>query len=420
MTTRRPPLLLRMIEERHHRDDDDRPLREIRTPPEHLRPGDIEQRACPYAGTRHGQPMNSAALRQMSTHWDAVIDALAMVRGLYVDARGPAPLDLLDVWRLSQYGAALPWFYLLRLERSIPGFAAVLAKANQGVGLWAQRVLVDAMAGAPPPAMTADAIVASAEANGTLLGEVEACAGSPAMMRRFFDALLTGAGGGETPAVAELTTRGADLAGFAAHYTNLKLVWWLLTLARRFVYADLAAAVPSDHPAAAALCALREDACDPPDFFLVGPADPAAVPRPARAAWLAGLARLVVPLAPADGDRALIACAAAVAVAAGEEPAVPSALLDDAREQVGGAAPAVASALATFARLDAILADAARAIETGLRGDGTTASFDAATRDRLLSTPGRTTVAALAPRWAAVVDDLRENPMPGSVGMPRR
>lgn len=62
-------LVARMIEERFHRDVEDRPIREGRTPSEHLREGDIEYRTCPYAGARHqhANPMNVSALRQMAT-----------------------------------------------------------------------------------------------------------------------------------------------------------------------------------------------------------------------------------------------------------------------------------------------------------------------------------------------------------------
>jgi hypothetical protein len=313
------PLLLRMLEERHHRDADDRPLCEVRTPPEHLRPGDLIHRACPYPGSRHGRPMNVAALAQMSSHWDDVVDTLALLRTRYAAPRPEAAPELLDVWRVSQFAASLPWFFLLRRDQAIPGFAAALAKATQGVGLWAQRVLVERLAGGPAPAITAAAIAASAEATGLLVGEVEACAGSEAMIRRFLEALLTGRPRAEGPAVAALAAAGDEVVGFAAHYTNLKLVWWLLALGRRFVYADLAAAVPAGHPLGAALVELRDGPGDPPDLFLFGPAEPAAVARPARGAWLTGLAGLVEPLAPDGSDRVLGAVARAVAGAVGAE-----------------------------------------------------------------------------------------------------
>lgn len=398
------PLLLRMLEERHHRDADDRPLCEVRTPPEHLRPGDLIHRACPYPGSRHGRPMNVAALAQMSSHWDDVVDTLAVLRTRYAAARPEAAPELLDVWRVSQFAASLPWFFLLRRDQPIPGFAAALAKATQGVGLWAQRILVERLAGGPAPAMTAAAIAASAEATGLLVGEVEACAGSEAMIRRFLEALLTGRPRAEGPAVAALAAAGDEVERFAAHYTNLKLVWWLLALARRFVYADLAAAVPAGHPLGAALVELRDGPGDPPDFFLVGPADPAAVARPVRGAWLTGLAGLVEPLAPDGSDRVLGAVARAVAGAVGAEEPPAATLTDEAATTVGpDAAPAVAQALATYVHLDRLLGLAATAVEAGLRGDGTEVHFPPALRDRLIAAPARAVVTQLAPRTIAAL-----------------
>jgi hypothetical protein len=44
-------LVVRMVEEQFHRDDEDRPLREGRTPAEHLRPGDIEYKPARAAST---------------------------------------------------------------------------------------------------------------------------------------------------------------------------------------------------------------------------------------------------------------------------------------------------------------------------------------------------------------------------------
>jgi hypothetical protein len=224
------------------------------------------------------------------------------------------------------------------------------------------------------------------------------------MIRRFLEALLTGRPRAEGPAVAALAAAGDEVERFAAHYTNLKLVWWLLALARRFVYADLAAAVPAGHPLGAALVELRDGPGDPPDFFLVGPADPAAVARPVRGAWLTGLAGLVEPLAPDGSDRVLGAVARAVAGAVGAEEPPAATLTDEAATTVGpDAAPAVAQALATYVHLDRLLGLAATAVEAGLRGDGTEVHFPPALRDRLIAAPARAVVTQLAPRTIAAL-----------------
>jgi hypothetical protein len=137
-------LVLRMVEEQFHRDaEDDRPVREGRTPAEYLRDGEIEYRTCPYSGSRSGQPMNVSALRQMGTRWDEIVDALALLRAAYAEARGSYTPDLMDVWRVSQLGSALPWFHILRAaDARAPAYAAALSKITLGTGIMTQRLYV--------------------------------------------------------------------------------------------------------------------------------------------------------------------------------------------------------------------------------------------------------------------------------------
>ncbi|MBK9035541.1 MAG: hypothetical protein IPL61_30505 [Myxococcales bacterium] len=403
--------ILQMIEEQFHRDADDRPLRESRTPAAHLRPDDLQHRTCPYAGSRfqHARPMNVAALRQTSTHWSDLVDALALVRTLHAEQRGDGPPDLMDVWRTSQLAAALPWFYILRSEgrERAPGFAAALAKATQGVGVWAQELLAETLArGDAIPTLTAAKILASAEATGALIGEVEVCAGSEAMLRRFFETLVAGAPALTTAPLVRLAAERAEVLRFGAHYANLKLLLWLHALARQFVYADLIAALGPTHALAPAVRGLADDGCEPSDFVMIGPPEPAAVPRASRAAWLTGLAGLVVPLAPDGSDAALVTAALALAHVSGADgPAAErDALAAEVMAVTGvAAAPAAlaASALATFARLDAILGAVAATVEAGFRGTVGAAAparaFDAAARDRLQASPPRAVFARLAP-----------------------
>lgn len=401
-----PPWVVRMVAEQFHRDDEGRLLRESRAPA-HVRPGEIQHRTCPYAGERrqHPCPMNASALRQTAAHWSDIVDALALLRLIHAEQRGPGAPGLMDLWRVSQLGSALPWFYLLRASSGerCPAFAAALAKATQGVGLWAQRALAEQLAGAPPVELTAVGILAAVEASGTLVGEAEVCAGSEAMLRRFFDVLVDGTPTVTSPALARLAAEQADVLTFGAHYASFKLLLWILSLARHFVYSDLLAAVGPHHPLAAPLGALRDAGCDPPDFFLIAPPEPAAVPLANRAAWLDGVATLVVPLAPDGSDGALRAAALAIAHVSGASIA-PAELVAEVRTSAcidEHHATIVARALLTYARLDAILGEVAAAVELGFRcGDrGATppTRFDAAARDALIATPPRAVLARLAP-----------------------
>lgn len=397
--------ILRMIEEQYHRDDEDRLIREGRTPREYIRPGEIEYRTCPYAGSRHqhASPMNVSALRQMSAHWDDVLASLALMRVAYVEQRGPAmpaAPELMDLWRVGQLGSALPWFYLLRGdgETRAPAYAAALAKVTLGVGLWAQRLLVDLLAGVwTPVELTPQAIYDSTDGNGTLIGETEVCSGPEKMMIRFFEVLVAGTPETTSPAIDALTLERERALLFGAHYTNLKLLLWIHFLARRFVYADLIAAL-GPRPE---LVELRDGGCEPPDFFVVGPPDHAAVPPTGRAVWIGQLAALVVPMAPDGSDRALHASAIAIGLALGTTRPAPetAAALARLHGLDPDAAALAARALATYERLDAILGEVAATVEDAFRRADPDASpagpIDAAARDRLLVQPPRAVLAAL-------------------------
>lgn len=395
--------ILRMIEEQSHRDAEGRLIREGRTPPQFVQPGEIEYKACPYSGARLGQPMNVSALRQMSAHWDDILAALAVVRVAYAEQRGaamPAAPALLDLWRVGQLGSALPWFYLLRGdgETRAPVYAAALAKVTLGVGLWAQRLLVDQLSGAwTPIPLTPQAIYASTESNGTLLGETEVCSGPEKLMLRFFEVLVAGTPETTSPPIAALVLERERVMLFGAHYANFKLLLWIHFLARRFVYADLIAAL-GRRPA---LVELFEGACEPPDFFTVGPPDPAAVAPAQRALWLGQLADLVVPMAPDGSDAVLHTQAIAIGLALGTAVADPAVAAELARRHglAGPAAEVAARALAAYARLDAILGEVATTVEDAFRRADPDASpafpISAAERDRLLVRPPRAILAAL-------------------------
>jgi hypothetical protein len=354
-------LVARMIEERFHRDVEGRPIREGRTPAEFLRDGDIEYRTCPYAGSRqqHRNPMNMSALRQMGRHWGEVVDTLASLRAAHDAQRSVTEPQLMDVWRVSQLGSALPWFYLFR-DGTIPAAPAALAKATLGMGIWAQRVLVRTITeGFTPPTLTAESVLALAEDNGTLIGETEVCSGGDKMLLEFFD-VLVGAPSVRAPA-------DDAILAFGAHYAGFKVFVWLYYLARRFLYAD-AEARSGTSPA---LAALRESAVEPSDFFIIEPRDPAAIAPAQRTGWFRSLADLMVPFAPARADQPLRDAGFALATVMGQ-----------------GRGPAE-----TFVELDALFGRVVAHVESGFRAaigaspDGI--EVPAGARDRLLGASPR-------------------------------
>jgi hypothetical protein len=374
-----------MVEERFHRDEEGRPLREGRTPPEYRRPGEIEYHPCPYPGSRQvaGRPMNVSALRQTSAHWDEITYALGFLRAAYAGARGRYGPELLDLWRVSQLGSALPWFHALAGE-PLPAYAAALSKATLGTGILAQRLLLRMIAETwMPPPLTARVLAELAESTRTLVGESEVCSAPDRMIARFLEVLVgdpsadapgPAPGPVPSPAIERLVATRDRVLGFGASYAAFKLAMWLYYLARRFLYADVAAARGD-----AAVRALLDAPCEPPDFFVIEPPRPAAVPLALRAAWLHHLAGLIAPFAPDGSDRPVLdAVRRMVAV-----------MEDDSGDPV-------ARAVAAFARLDAIWGEIVASVEAGLRGAPCPVEIDAAIRDRLVVTSPRALFASLA------------------------
>src|SRR5207302_5765305 len=191
-----------------HRDDEGRPIREGRTPPELLRTGEIEYRTCPYSGSRfqHANPMNVSALKQTGVHWEEIVDTLALLRAIYTETRGRYGPDLLDLWRVSQLGSALPWFYILR-GKTCPAYAAALAKATLGTAMLSQFGTCKLFEGWTPPAFTPESVLDLAEQWGTMVGRTEVCSASAAMIAKFVEPLV-----GEAQVVRDVAGLGSERA----------------------------------------------------------------------------------------------------------------------------------------------------------------------------------------------------------------
>jgi hypothetical protein len=428
-----PLLVLRMVEEQHHRDaDDGRPVREGRTPPELLRPGDIEYRTCPYTGSRLGKPMNVSALKQMGARWDEIVGALALLRAAYTEVRGGAYApDVLDVWRVSQLGSALPWFHILRApDARAPAYAAALSKVTLGTGILTQALFVELLSRQVIPVMTAEALLEAAERTETMLAETEVCSASDKMIVRFLEVLVepgrafadaSAAAAADVGPVAELGAQRAAVLDFGAHYLAFKYLAWMYYLARRFLYQDVLEALGEAHAQAAGARALLDEPCEPPDFFAVGP--PAAQASLAqRGVWFRTLALALVPFAPGGGDAAQATRAVELAAVMADDPDVA-----ELAGEVAGAtgvsarsAAVIARALAQYARLDAIFGDAIACTESGFRtafgmpplaapgetpretpGEPPREPIDASVRDRLLPSSPRAYLTSLAPAWMA-------------------
>ncbi len=402
-----PLWVVRMVIDTSLRDVEGRLLRENRAPESAIRPGEIEMKKCPYPGSRQTDPpmpMNMSALRSMKHHWDDVINSVCLMRVAYQRIRGTEKMEVFDLWRVSQLGSALPWYYIFAHGELAPVYAASLAKATLGMGIWAQTVFVRMVAEQwTPPPMTSRTILELAEGNATLLAEKEVCAAPEKMLIRFYDALLDLPPEVKTPQMQRLADNGDAVARFGAYYTNMKLVLYVLFLARRFVYADLLAALP-DSAVAPELRELLDAACEPPDMIMIAVADMPNLPLMKRAGILASLVMNVVPLAPDKSDvpvqAAMVEVAASMLVAEG-----PTELVEEVVATEGCTpeqAALAARAIATWARLDHLFARVVGIVENGMRSavgaDPYQAPIRAEDRDQLVVVSGRPVLTRLAPR----------------------
>jgi hypothetical protein len=389
------------------RDVEGRLLRENRAPEEAIRPGEIEMKKCPYSGSRQTTPplpMNMSALRSMKHHWDDVINSVAFMRVAYQEVRGVQKMELFDLWRVSQLGSALPWYYIFGFGELAATYAASLAKATLGMGIWGQTVFVRTMTEQwTPPPMTSRTILELAEGNGTLIAEREVCSAPEKMLLRFYDALLDLEPQMTTPQMTRLAGVRDSAIRFGAYYANMKLALYVLFLARRFIYADLLAALP-DSEVAPQLRELLDASCEPPDMIMIALANMPEMPLMKRAGFLASLVMNVVPMTPDKSDvplqAAMVEVAASMLVAEGP-PDLVAEIAETTRCTPDQAAVA-ARAIATWVRLDHLFARVVAIVESGMRAavgaDPYEAPIRAEDRDRLVVVSGRPVLARLAPR----------------------
>jgi hypothetical protein len=383
-----PLWIVRMLEEQGHRDAEGRLLRESRAPAACIRPDEIEYKPCPYAGSRATTPplpMNVSALRATSAHWDDIINALSLMRVAYAEARQLSSFELIDIWRISQLGSSLPYLYMFGLDETCPAYAANLAKATLGLGMWGQRVVQKIVSEQwTPPTLTPRAILELAEENRTLVGATEACSGPEKMLLRFFEALIDTPPELTSPEMTRLAALRPKAFAFGTYYLQWKLATHVVFHARRFVYADLLAAFP-EHASA-----LREQLdpahSEPADFFTPSPTDMHTLPVPHRQVWLAKFARNFVAFAPDTVDRMLAVHLMEVL-----------------------ATPTIADPFERWATLDRILGQVLLVCENGLRRAVDAPAIQgpilAVDRDRFSRIPARSLLGQLAPHSFAGLCD---------------
>ncbi|HEX8818295.1 MAG TPA: hypothetical protein VF794_00085, partial [Archangium sp.] len=188
-----------------YRDDEGRPLGEEMAPSQVQAGVPMEMRECPYSGSRrkHPHPMNVSSLRQFNQHWPAVVGGLAELRNAYLQGvKRPldGPINLMDLWKFSRLGIALPAWLLRRAEApmadgQLPAVTAILYRMLLGINRVAHlQVLIVISAGLyeQMEALDSEVLYEFTDANELFIGMNSVCAGPRGLIEDSFNVLIDG------------------------------------------------------------------------------------------------------------------------------------------------------------------------------------------------------------------------------------
>jgi hypothetical protein len=195
----------------------------------------IEQRSCPYAGSRRGHPlpMNASALKQMTRNWDEILATANALRTLFAEDPPAAAGSLASGMRVAYAGICLPLFLLYRAtepmgDGQVPGFVSGLHKASIDIATSVQLMLVEGFKEGDPQALPSESVVQGildfVEREGLLVGQKGVCAGPPQLIRELLDVMVHGRGRRLSEKAASLDELG-DLAGVVPYVDELMKIW---------------------------------------------------------------------------------------------------------------------------------------------------------------------------------------------------
>lgn len=247
------------------RDEEGRPLGESKLPPEQRPDVPLQQRPCPYAGSRHNhpRPMNVSALRQMSAHWQEALGGIALLRSMYCEERKQERLRLVDVWRVAGLTTSLVPFAFLRgwspvADGQLPAAVAVAYKAALGVSFTCEVMLSDGAAPFDAP-VDAETLYDFADRQKHFIGPQEVCAGPEAMVKDLLRLLVDGTGPrGDPAATAAVLSDGRRFLQFAHATASLDLLRLALARMDARTGMDLVTAVAADPESPPMTAAVRE------------------------------------------------------------------------------------------------------------------------------------------------------------------
>jgi hypothetical protein len=209
------------------RDASGRPLGELNAPRAVRQAARASLRACPYADSRAGLPMNATALASVRAEWPWILESVRALRAAWGarHPRTPDPIDLPNLWSFSAAVLALPLF-LLRTGRArdgaIPVEVAGLFKVMQGVyvSCWQQWITAPNAEERPTAEALTERVFATRILHNAKFGRV--CPASRAMIHELFDA---------TTSSPRSEPNAGEMLSYGSTYAALSLEKWLLSAA---------------------------------------------------------------------------------------------------------------------------------------------------------------------------------------------
>lgn len=197
----------------------------------------IEERTCPFSGSRKGRPYNASALKQMAKDWQGARDLMAHLRAAYLRDLGSPDrsLTLVEFQVLAHIIISYPAFALRRAEdpwgdRDLPSVVASAFKVMAGVPGPIKQILRDGPQAGLSPHETpdTDALYAYIEDNDFFLSaEGWACAGPERLVREVLQLAVCG---GE-PATSSVAPAGDELPALIRYGRTVAAIELLLVLA---------------------------------------------------------------------------------------------------------------------------------------------------------------------------------------------
>lgn len=148
---------------------------------------------CPFHDRREGQPMNASALKQLREVWPDILQAAASLAGS--SGSGVA------AWRAAIALTAAPTLHaLLRPGVPVPNALSAGYKASLGFAQVLTHLLLTVGSDLPFAQLgSGDQLLAFLDREGWLLGESQACAGTPEMIVALWESLAGRPGGAPLP-----------------------------------------------------------------------------------------------------------------------------------------------------------------------------------------------------------------------------